>query len=240
VPGVDWPLRHNTIMDNMINLELLFWASKNGGGKRLYDIAVSHATTTMKNHFRPDYSSYHVVVYDTATGKKIKGITHQGYSDNSMWARGQSWAIYGYTMVYRETKDERFLDFAQKVTDVYLERLPKDLIPYWDFDDPSIPNAPRDASVACVVASALLELSRFVKDESKTKLYQEKAEAMLKELSAHYQSRDVNNAFLLHSTGHKPAGSEIDASIIYADYYYIEALLREKKLKEGKSIYDKL
>ena len=228
------------IIDNMMNLELLFEATKLTGDSSFYHIAVTHANTTIKNHFRPDYSSYHVVVYDTATGKKIKGITHQGYSDNSMWARGQSWAIYGYTMVYRETKDERFLDFAQKVTDVYLERLPKDLIPYWDFDDPSIPNAPRDASVACVVASALLELSRFVKDESKTKLYQEKAEAMLKELSAHYQSRDVNNAFLLHSTGHKPAGSEIDASIIYADYYYIEALLREKKLKEGKSIYDKL
>lgn len=239
VPGTDWPLRHNTIMDNMINLELLFLAAKNGGGKNLYDIAVSHATTTMKNHFRPDYASYHVVVYDTATGKKIKGITHQGYSDSSMWARGQSWAIYGYTMVYRETRDEKFLDFAQKVTDVYLDRLPKDLIPYWDFDDPAIPNAPRDASAACVVTSALLELSTFVKDKNKAKLYRQKAEAMLKELSEHYQSDRVNNAFLLHSTGHKPAGSEIDASIIYADYYYIEALLRAQKLKQGKTIYNK-
>jgi unsaturated chondroitin disaccharide hydrolase len=240
VPGVDWPLRHNTIMDNMLNLELLFRAAKNSGDKHLYDIAVSHATTTMKNHFRPDYSSYHVVVYDTATGKKIKGMTHQGYSDSSMWARGQSWAIYGYTMVYRETRDDKFLDFAQKVTDVYLKRLPKDLIPYWDFDDPSIPNAPRDASAACVVASALLELSTFVQDEQKAKFYRKKAEAMLKELSDHYQSRDVNDAFLLHSTGHKPAGSEIDASIIYADYYYLEALIRAKKMKEGKSIYEKL
>jgi unsaturated chondroitin disaccharide hydrolase len=240
VPGVDWPLRHNTIMDNMINLELLFWASKNGGDKRLYNIAVNHATTTMKNHFRPNYTSYHVVVYDTATGKKIKGITHQGYSDSSMWARGQAWAIYGYTMVYRETKDETFLDFAQKVTDVYLNRLPKDMIPYWDFNDPAIPNAPRDASAACVVASALLELSTFVKDENKAKLYGKKAEEMLEELSAHYQSRDVNDAFLLHSTGHKPNGGEIDASIIYADYYYIEALLRARKLAEAKSINDNL
>jgi unsaturated chondroitin disaccharide hydrolase len=240
-PGVDWPLRHNTIMDNMINLELLFWASKNGGNKHLYDIAVRHATTTMKNHFRPDYTSYHVVLYDTATGKKVKGITHQGYSDSSMWARGQSWAIYGYTMVYRETKDDKFLDFAQKVSDVYLERLPKDLIPYWDFNDLAIPNTPRDASAACVVSSALLELSTFVKDKAKAKMYREKAEAMLKELSSpRYQSGTTNDAFLLHSTGHKPAGGEIDASIIYADYYYIEALLREKKLSEGKSIYDKL
>jgi len=240
VPGVDWPLRHNTIIDNMINLELLFWASRNGGDKQLYDIAVSHAATTMNNHFRPDNSSYHVVLYDTLTGKKTAGITHQGYSDSSMWARGQAWAIYGFTMVYRETKDERFLDFAQKVAAIYLNRLPKDLIPYWDFDDPAIPQAPRDASAACVVASALLELSTFVKDKAKAQAYREKAYDMLKELSAHYQSNDVNDAFLLHSTGNKPAGGEIDNSIIYADYYYIEALLRAKKLRENKNIKDEL
>lgn len=231
VPGVDWPLRHNTIMDNIINLELLFWAAQNGGDKKLYDIAVSHAATTMKNHFRPDFTSYHVVVYDTATGQKVKGITHQGLNDSSMWARGQAWAIYGYTMVYRETKDPQFLDFAQRVTDVYLERLPEDMIPYWDFDDPAIPDVPRDASAAAVVASALLELSTFVKDKEKSKMYFDKAVAMLAKLSSEqYQSRDKNDAFLLHSTGHKPNGSEIDASIIYADYYYMEALLRLKRM----------
>jgi len=241
VPGVDWPLRHNTIMDNMINLELLFWASKNGGSKNLYDIAVKHAETTMQNHFRSDYSSYHVVVYDTATGKKIKGITHQGYSDSSMWARGQSWAIYGFTMVYRETKDNKFLDFAQKVTDVYLKNLPEDLIPYWDFNAPNIPNEPKDASAACVVASALLELATFITDTTKAHEYRSKAEKMLASLSSgNYQSRNINNAFLLHSTGHKPNGGEVDASIIYADYYYMEALLRLKKLQEGKNIYQNL
>src|SRR3990170_5002356 len=241
VPGVDWPLRHNTIMDNMINLELLFWASKNGGSKNLYDVAVEHAETTMKNHFREDYTSYHVVVYDTATGKKIKSITHQGYADSSMWARGQSWAIYGFTMSYRETKDKIFLDFAQNVTDVYLKDLPEDQIPYWDFNAPEIPAAPRDASAACVVASALLELSTLVEDKEKAKMYREKAEKMLEELSSsRYQSSSVNNAFLLHSTGHKPNGGEIDASIIYADYYYIEALLRLKKLQDGKNIYQNL
>jgi unsaturated chondroitin disaccharide hydrolase len=212
----------------------LFWAAKNGGGKRLYDIAVSHAATTMKNHFRPDHTSYHVVVYDTLTGKKIKGVTHQGYSDSSMWARGQSWAIYGFTMVYRETKDPVFLDFAQKVTDVYLERLPADLIPYWDFSAPDIPNAPRDASAAAVTAAALLELSTFVKEESKAALYRKKAEQMLEQLSAAYQSRSANNAFLLHSTGHKPNGGEVDASIIYADYYYMEALMRWKYSQEKR------
>jgi unsaturated chondroitin disaccharide hydrolase len=225
----------------MINLELLFWAAKNGSNKALYDIAVKHAETTMQNHFRPDFTSYHVVVYDTATGKKIKGITHQGYSDSSMWARGQSWAIYGFTMVYRETKDQRFLDFAQKVTDVYLKDLPADGIPYWDFNDPEIPNAPKDASAAAVTASALLELSTFVADSVKATAYRQKGEQMLQSLSTEkYQSRNSNNAFLLHSTGHKPNGGEIDASIIYADYYYIEALLRLKKLREGKNIYDKL
>jgi unsaturated chondroitin disaccharide hydrolase len=234
VPGVDWPLWHNTIMDNMINLELLFWAAKNGGDKRFYDIAVKHAETTMHNHFRPDYTSYHVVVYDTATGQKVKGITHQGYSDSSMWARGQAWAIYGFTMVARETGDTRFLDFAQKVSDVYLSKLPDDLIPYWDFNAPGIPNAPKDASAAAVVASGLLELSTLLTDAAQSTYYRTKAEAMLASLSSDkYQSREVNNAFLLHSTGHKPNGGEIDASIIYADYYYLEALLREKKIKEG-------
>lgn len=233
VPNMEWP-QHNTIMDNMINLELLFWASKNGGDKSLYDMAVSHATVTMNNHFRPDYTSYHAVVYDKETGKKIKAVTHQGYSDSSMWARGQSWAIYGYTMVYRETKDPIFLDFAHKVTRVYLDRLPKDLIPYWDFDDPKIPNAPRDASAAAVVASALLELSTYTRDTILAKEYLDKAEGMLKELSDNYQSKDKNTALLLHSTGHLPAGSEIDYSIIYADYYYVEALLRYKKLKAGE------
>lgn len=234
VPNMEWP-QHNTIMDNMINLELLFWASKNGGDSSLYSMAVKHAETTMKNHFRPDYTSYHVVVYDTLTGKKIKGVTHQGYNDSSMWARGQAWAIYGYTMVYRETHDPRFLDFAQKVTRVYLDRLPGDLIPYWDFDDPKIPDAPRDASAAAVVASALIELSWHVTDRNLSKEYKDKAKRMLEELSSsQYQSGEANSAFLLHSTGHLPNGSEIDYSIIYADYYYIEALLRLKKLEEGK------
>ena len=252
---------HNTIMDNMINLELLFWADRERGkwkeergerkeesgkreeesGKReeesgdhspLYDIAVSHADTTMRYHFRPDGSCYHVAVYDTLTGNFIKGVTHQGYADSSMWARGQSWAIYGYTMVYRFTKEQRFLDHAQKVTDIYLKRLKEtsnDWVPIWDMDDPRGQQAPKDASAACVVASALLELCQYVGAEKGVQ-YREAAEAMLRDLSSdRYQSRDKNCAFLLHSTGHHPAGSEIDASIIYADYYYIEALLRLKK-----------
>ncbi|HJD10592.1 MAG TPA: glycoside hydrolase family 88 protein [Candidatus Phocaeicola caecigallinarum] len=222
---------HNTIMDNMINLEILFWAAKNGGDKKLYDMAVSHADTTMKYHFRPDYTSYHVAVYDTLTGEFVKGVTHQGYDDNSMWARGQAWAIYGYTVVYRETKEPRFLDFVQKVADVYLEHLPDDYVPYWDFNDPAIPYAPRDASAACVVASALLELSGYVSPE-KGQEYKKAAVCMLESLSSDkYRSGKSKPAFLLHSTGNYPSHSEIDAAIIYADYYYIEALMRLKRMK---------
>jgi len=238
VKARNWP--HNTIMDNMINLEMLFWAAKNGGDKKLYDIAVSHANKTMKCQFRPDYSSYHVAVYDTVTGNLIKGVTHQGYADNSMWARGQAWAIYGFTVCYRETKNPEYLSFVQKVTDIYLKGLPEDYVPYWDFSAPDIPNAPRDASAACVVASALLELSTYL-DKDKAEEYKDAAVKMLKSLSSPaYQCGDAKPAFLLHSTGHWPNGSEIDASIIYADYYYIEALLRFKKLNENKDILEKL
>ena len=230
----NWP--HNTIMDNMINLEMLFWAAKNGGNPYLYDIAVSHADKAMKSQFRPDYTSYHVAVYDTITGNLIKGVTHQGYADSTMWARGQAWAIYGYTVVYRETKDPKYLDFVQKVTDVYLDRLPEDKVPYWDFDDPSIPDAPRDASAGAVVASALLELSTYLPNGT-GKRYKDAAIEMLTSLSSDsYQSGESKPSFLLHSVGHWPNHSEIDASIIYADYYYIEALLRLKRLQEGYGV----
>ncbi len=224
---------HNTIMDTMMNLEMLFWAAKNGGDSTLYDMAVRHAETTMNNHFRPDGTCYHVAVYNQKSGNFIRGCTHQGYSDSSVWARGQAWAVYGYTVVYRETKDKRFLKFAEKVTDAYLSRLPEDYVPYWDFDDPKIPNVSRDASAACVVASALIELSGYVGGE-KGDRYLAAAKKMLASLSSgSYRTGDSNPSFLLHSTGHRPAGTEIDASIIYADYYYIEALLRLAALQKN-------
>ena len=158
-----------------------------------------------------------------------------------MWARGQSWAIYGFTMCYRETQNAEYLNFAQKCADRYLRDLPEDFIPYWDFNAPDIPHAPKDASAAAVTASALLELSTIVTDKTKAGTYRTKAEKMLASLSTdQYQSRNVNDAFLLHCTGHKPNGGEIDASIIYGDYYYMEALLRLKKLQEGKNIINKL
>lgn len=222
---------HNTIIDNMINLEMLFWAADNGGDRRLRDIAIKHADTTMKNHFRPDHTCYHVAVYDTLTGHFIKGKTNQGCADSSVWSRGQAWAIYGYTMCYRKTKDKKYLEFAQKVTDAYLKRLPDDYIPYWDFCAPDIPNAPRDASAASAVASGLLELCTYV-DGNKRNEYFNAAKKMLQSLSSQkYKSGDTNTAFLLHSTGNYPINSQIDCSIIYADYYYMEALLRLKEIE---------
>ena len=226
------------IIDNMMNLELLYFATKVTGDSVYAKVANRHAETTAKNQFREDYSNYHVVNYDAETGEVLNQATCQGFSDNSAWARGQAWAIYGYTVVYRETKDVRYLDFVQKVTDVYLKNLPEDYVPYWDFNDPSIPDAPRDASAACVVASALLELSGYLPAE-KALEYKQAAVKMLTSLSSDkYQCGKSKPAFLLHSTGHLPAGSEIDASIIYADYYYMEALLRLKRLTENKPVID--
>lgn len=238
VTKMNWP--HNTIIDNMMNLELLFWASKNGGSKALADIAVKHAETTMEHQFRKDFSCYHVTVYDTLTGAFVKGVTHQGAADESMWARGQAWAIYGYTMVYRETRDPRFLNFVRHVADAYLNRLPEDLIPYWDFDAPNTPNVPKDASAAAITAAALLELSTYV-EKPVADLYKEKAVQMLARLSSgNFQSGKRNSAFLLHSVGHMPHQSEVDASIIYADYYYLEALIRLKRLQLGKGCLETL
>ena len=216
---------HNTIMDNMLNLETLFWAAENGGDPAWKDIAITHADTTMRYNFRPDGTSYHVAVYDAETGAHQYSCTHQGYADDSMWARGQAWGIYGYTMVYRFTREPRFLEFAQKIADVYLARLPEDKVPYWDFCDPEIPNASKDASAAAVVASALLELSTYTDGK-----YRADAEAMLRSLYENYRAPEGSESFLLHSTGHHPAGKEIDYSIVYADYYFLEALLRLKNL----------
>ncbi|WP_036601108.1 glycoside hydrolase family 88 protein [Olivibacter sitiensis] len=229
VERMSWP--HNTIIDNMMNLEILFWASKNGGDRKYYEIALNHARKTKDHSFRQDGSSYHVAVYDTIGGEFIKGVTNQGINDSSMWARGQAWAIYGFTMVYRETSDKEFLRFAEKIIDRYLQQLPEDHVPFWDFDDPDIPNAPKDASAAAIAASALLELSQLEDDEKKAKKYRIAASNMLESLSsARYQSRDTKPSFLLHCTGNYPGGYEIDASINYGDYYYLEALNRYKKM----------
>jgi rhamnogalacturonyl hydrolase YesR len=225
------------IIDNMMNLELLFFATRITGDSSFYKIAVSHARTTMKNHFRADNSSYHVVEYDTITGAVVKKNTHQGFSHESAWSRGQAWGLYGYTMCYRETKDKAFLEHAEKIAKYIFTHpnLPKDLIPYWDFNAPGIPNEPRDVSAAAVIASGLYELSLYSKNG---KDYKAKANTIVENLAKHYTSPAGQNKgfILLHSTGSKPANSEVDVPLCYADYYFLEALLRKKKLEKENKI----
>lgn len=220
------------IIDNMMNLELLFEATALTGDSSFYKIAVGHANTTIKNHFRPDYSSYHVIDYDPKTGAVLKKNTHQGYSHESAWARGQAWALYGYTMCYRFTKDPAYLKQAESIAKFVLNHpnMPEDLVPYWDFDAPNIPNEPRDASAAAVIASGLYELSGYSAHKD---LYLQKADKMLNSLSTKYISPVGQNKgfILLQSTGSKPSNSEVNVPLSYADYYYLEALLRYKALK---------
>ncbi len=223
------------IIDNLINLELLFLATRFTGDSTYYKAACSHADKTIENHIRQDFGSYHVVDYDTITGEVIKKVTSQGYGDESTWARGQAWGIYGYIMCYRETGNINYLNQACKLADFFINHpnLPEDNIPYWDFDDPGIPNVPRDASAAAIVASGLLELQTMVKGEQQ-KIYKSFAEDILRNLSSerYLSERGENNHFVLkHSTGHLPANVEIDKPLIYADYYFIEALLRYTRLQ---------
>jgi rhamnogalacturonyl hydrolase YesR len=236
-----WGNRNDTseftvIIDNMMNLELLFWATKASGDSSFFKIAVSHADATMKNHFRPDFSSYHVVIYDPRTGKVLKKQTAQGAADSSAWARGQSWGLYGYTMMYRETKDKKYLRQAQQIAKFILQnpRLPKDKIPYWDYDAPGIPDTYRDASAGAILASALIELAAYSQPELSGE-YLKTGAAILQTLSSpEYRARTgEEGGFLLkHSVANMNARSEVDAPQSYADYYYIEALMRFRRIRE--------
>lgn len=232
------------IIDNMMNLELLFWAARETGDKKYYDVAVTHANTTIKNHLREDFSCYHVVDYDTITGEVRDRATAQGYADNSAWARGQAWGIYGFTMVYRETGDSKYLSVAQKMADFFLHNpsLPEDKVPLWDFnagqdgytkkwkfDETKIGYIPRDASAAAIAASALFELYQYTKNPE----YYDSAVTMIHSLaSEQYRAVPGRNAgfLLMHSTGSLPHGKEIDVPLVYADYYFLEALLRYQKI----------
>lgn len=231
-PNKKW--KNPVIIDNMMNMELLELIGKMEKNQRYLDIAESHAKTTMKNHYREDYSTFHVVDYDDQTGEVLHRQTAQGYADNSAWARGQMWGLYGYSMMYRETGDKTYLKQAQQVAKYLTGRSnwPEDMVPYWDFDCPDIPNTVRDASSAAIMASALIELSTFDK-KSNAKRWMETAIKQLKSLAspAYTAPAGSHHGFiLLHSTGSFPANSEVDIPLTYADYYYVEALLRLKKL----------
>jgi len=230
------PWKYPVIIDNMMNLELLFWATKESGDSSFYRIAVTHANTTMKNHFRPDHSSFHVIDYDTATGAVLAKKTAQGYADSSAWARGQSWGLYGYTVMYRSTHDARYLEQAEHIAHFILSHpnLPSDKIPYWDYNAPGAPPALRDASAAAVMASALIELSGYV-EPALGQEYLNVAEQIIVNLSSNTYKAVVgsNGGFIIrHSVGHLPAHSEVDVPLTYADYYFVEAMLRYRALAQ--------
>jgi unsaturated chondroitin disaccharide hydrolase len=225
------------IVDNMMNLELLFWATEKTGDPIYREIAIQHALTTKKNHFRSDYSSVHVVDYDTITGAVRQKNTYQGYADESSWARGQAWGLYGFTMTYRCTKDKQFLEQAEKIAGFLLNhpRLPEDLVPYWDFDAPGIPNEERDVSAGAIIASALCELSTYSENGAEL---MEKADLMLESLGSIYASpAGENYGFILHhSVGNKRGDSEVDVPLNYADYYFLEALVRQERLAKNNPV----
>ncbi len=223
------------IIDNMMNLELLMWVGNYYDDPYLKNVAMTHANTTMRNHFRPDYSTYHLVNYNPENGEVIRKQTVQGYSDNSRWARGQVWALYGFTMMYRMTNSTRYLEQAKHVADLLIPLLPEDGIPYWDLDAPGIPNELRDASAGAIMASALVELSKYVPE--KEKLYLSVAERQVRTLASPEYLAEVgaNGHFILkHGIGNKPGKSEVDVPLTYADYYFIEALVRFNNLPERK------
>ncbi len=219
------------IIDNMMNLEFLFWAAKESGNKNFYKLCVTHADNTIKHHYRPDYSSYHVICYGE-NGEVLAKKTHQGAADESAWSRGQAWGLYGYVVMYRATKDPKYLNQARNIAKFILNNpnLPADKIPFWDY---SKPGEERDASAGAIAASALFELSGYTKGNEKLN-YIKQATTMLETLAspAFKAKLGENNHFILkHSTGHKPGNSEIDVPLVYADYYYLEALLRYQKIK---------
>lgn len=225
----DW--KYPVIIDNMMNLDLLMFASKAFDDDSLAYVARSHADTTLKNHFREDYSSYHLVDYDPKDGHVRSKQTVQGYSDESSWGRGQAWALYGYTMMYRMTEDKRYLSQAECVGNMLLSRLPVDGIPYWDFDAPN-GNEYRDASAGAIMASAFVELSSFTEDAKARQNYLNVAEKQLRTLasSTYLAEPGTNCNFILkHSVGNFPEKSEVDVPLSYADYYFLEGLLRYKK-----------
>lgn len=221
--GKQW--QFPVIIDNMMNLEMLFWTSKETGDPKYRDIAIAHANTTLANHFRENMSSVHVVDYDTITGQPVLKQTHQGLNDDSSWARGQAWGLYGFAVCFRETGDVKYLDAAKKIAAFINENNPEDLVPYWDYNDPTIPEAYRDASAAAVTASALYILSSIT-DEGKTE-YAELANKILASLSSpeYLAKTGDNGGFLIkHCVGNMPKNSEVDTPLNYADYYYLEAL----------------
>ena len=224
----DWgEWSYPVIIDNLMNLELLFYAASLGGDARLHEIAHAHALTTLRDHVRPDGSTFHLVDYDPATGAVRARRTYAGASDASTWSRGQAWAVYGFTMAYRYTNDPRFFDAAERTANYFIDHLPADSVPYWDFDAPGIPNTNRDSSAAAIAASGLLELASFSGD-ARAERYEAAAGAMLDRLSSdeYLATAGGSPGILLHGVGAFTFNVEVDVSLIYGDYYFMQALFR--------------
>ena len=235
------------IVDNMMNLELLERGAILFACDSLSDIARNHAVTTMENHFRDNFSCYHLVDYDSATGEVRGKQTVQGYANETSWSRGQSWGLYGYTMMYDQTGDERFLAQAENIASYIIPELPEDGVPYWDFNAPGTPHAVaddapgypenyqktdvvlRDASAGAIIASALVQLSTLTQDKKAASNYLKTAEKIIRTLASeeYLAAEGENGNFLLkHSVGNLHGNSEVDVPLTYADYYYLEAIVR--------------
>ena len=224
------------IIDNMMNLELLFEVTRLSGDSTFHHLALQHADRTLKEHFRPDGSCYHVIDYSLADGSVRHRHTAQGYAHESIWSRGQAWAIYGYTICYRYTKDKRYLDQALKTFHMMANHpnMPEDLVPYWDMLAPEIPNEPRDVSSASCIASALYEIAGFEELEN-AKEYKDYADRIMTSLASPAYRAEIgqnNNFLLMHSVGSIPHNAEVDKPLNYADYYFIEALKRKNDLEK--------
>lgn len=222
-------LRGRTIMDTMMNLDLLFWAGHETGDPRYAKIAAAHARSTLAYHLRTDGSTSHVCDFDPETGAFIKQDTHQGLSAASCWSRGQAWGVYGFADCYHATGDPVFLNASRRLLVYLWPRLPADLVPFWDYDSPLIPNDVRDSSAASVLASGLLSLAAIENDPNLASIWQNRAISILESLWKNYTSRETGEAsLLLHGTRSKPHNL-MDHGLIYGDYYFVEALMRLSK-----------
>ena len=214
-------------IDTMMNLPLLWWAYEKTGNQEYYDTACKHAFTTMQYFVRGDGSTYHIVEFDPNSGQVVRITTLQGYNAESCWSRGQAWGIYGFALAYNYTKREEFLKTAEKLADYYIANCPSDYVPCWDFNDPKIPNTIRDSSAAAITVCGLLDLSDAEPDKTKAENYEEIAYKILTSLSQNYLTFGLNShGILLHGCFHKSNDIATDSSLIFGDYYYMEALIK--------------
>ncbi|WP_420319362.1 glycoside hydrolase family 88 protein [Gorillibacterium massiliense] len=214
-----------SIIDTAMNLSLLFWAAKESGDPRYAHIAKAHADTVLREFIRADGSVHHIVSFDPETGERIEALGGQGYGPDSAWSRGASWALYGMVNAYRHTGDIAYLRASERVANFFIANLPEDQVPHWDFrTDAELAGEPRDTSAGAIAASGLLELATSL-PESEGRCYRSAAERIICGLDEIYGTWNLPNheAILLHGTGHKPAGQNVDVSLIYGDYFFVEA-----------------